>query len=310
LLSTIAPYDWVTNPEINGWIGLTSLVIGIVAIIIGVYTGYWFYRKAQPLKRITYDILSDIPVMSINRQVGRGNIKIEFKDNSGHTEEISDARLLTLKVWNTGNTDIKIWNANDIDVEDMEEPIEFELDKRTVVSLTEVKTDPPESVINQKQLKTYLNKPLSSPYHVGLPHCLLKQKESIELSVIVKGEGKKIKARGKLLNGKIGNFEDVIHERDRSNNIITLATIAVYLLVVASLLILYQFIPIKTTHGQDSLNVILTYYLVFTSICTFFFWWWVLHRINKPFRCACGFGTHFSGRFKKHVQQSHHQYFY
>jgi hypothetical protein len=181
------PYDLITNPIIIGVISIASLVIGIVSVIIAI----WFYRNGKLLKRITYEITSDTPVVSIKRQVGRGNIKIEYKDNSGHTEEISDASLLTLKIWNSGNIDIKIWNSDDPDIEPMEEPIEFEFDKRTVVSLTEIKTEPPEGVILPKHLDTYLNKPLSSLDHLGLPHCLLKQKQSIELAVLLKVEARK-----------------------------------------------------------------------------------------------------------------------
>ena len=294
MLSTITPYDWITNPAIIGWIGIASLVIGILAIIIGVFTGYWFYRKAKPLKRITYNILSDIPVVSIKHQVGRGNIKIEYEDNSGHIEEISDARLLTLTVSNTGNSDIKIWNSDDTDIEDMEEPIEFELDKRTVVSLTEVETNPQEGVIEQKYLDAYLSKPKPSPDRIGLPHCLLQQEQSIKLSVLVNGKGKKIKQRGKLINGKIGTFEDIINERNRSESIITWAMQLVFILVLICIPLIF------------TINA----YLLITTVCTLLLLRWVIYRIAHPFKCACGYKTRFTHRFKKHVLQTHHGFFY
>ncbi len=220
MLSTITPYDWITNPAIIGWIGIASLVIGILAIIIGVFTGYWFYRKAKPLKRITYNILSDIPVVSIKHQVGRGNIKIEYEDNSGHIEEISDARLLTLTVSNTGNSDIKIWNSDDTDIE--------------------------------------------------------------------------IKQRGKLINGKIGTFEDIINERNRSESIITWAMQLVFILVLICIPLIF------------TINA----YLLITTVCTLLLLRWVIHRIAHPFKCACGYKTRFTHRFKKHVLQTHHGFFY
>ena len=237
--------------------------------------------------------------MSIKRQVGRGNIKIEYEDNSGHIEEISDARLLTLKVGNTGNSDIKIWNSDDTDIVDMEEPIEFELDKRTVVSLTEVKTNPLEGVIEQKHLDAYLNKPKPSPDRIGLPHCLLKQGQSIKLSVLVNGEGKEIKRRGKLINGKIGTSKDIINERNRSESIIAWAMLLVFILVLICLLLLgiLGILPIFTINA----------YLLITTVCTLLLWWWVIHRITYPFKCTCGYETHFTHKFKKHVL---HEYFY
>jgi hypothetical protein len=46
-------------------------------------------------------------------------------------------------------------------------------------------------------------------------------------------------------------------------------------------------------------------YLAFSTVCTILFLLWVRHRIFHPFECTCGYKTHFSGRFKKHVLQSH-----
>jgi|GraSoiStandDraft_47_1057283.scaffolds.fasta_scaffold22365_1 hypothetical protein len=46
-------------------------------------------------------------------------------------------------------------------------------------------------------------------------------------------------------------------------------------------------------------------YLVVTTVLSILFLWWLAHRITHPFKCTCGFKTRFSGRFKKHVLQSH-----
>ena len=47
------------------------------------------------------------------------------------------------------------------------------------------------------------------------------------------------------------------------------------------------------------------YLLIFMFTSTLLFWWWLLYRIANPFKCTCGFKTRFSGKFKKHVLQSH-----
>ena len=296
MLSIITPYDLITNPVIIGLIGIASLAIGIVGVILAIR----FYRKGKILKRLTYDIISDTPVVSIKRQVRRGNIKIEYEDNSGHTEEISDARLLTLKIWNSGNTDIKIWNSNDTDIEPLEEPIEFEFDKRTVVDLTDVTTEPPDGVILQKDLDTYLNISLLSLNHLGLPRCLLKQKQTIELTVLLTGGGTKVKRKGKIINGEIGNLYDTIHERLRVEIIKTLAMMtSVFSLVLIGILLLRPWLH------PDSID-----YLLFTTLSAIILWGWMLYRITHPFKCGCGFETRFTNRFKRHVLETHHQLYF
>jgi hypothetical protein len=46
-------------------------------------------------------------------------------------------------------------------------------------------------------------------------------------------------------------------------------------------------------------------YVVITTGGTILLLLWVFHRITHPFKCTCGFKTHFTGRFKKHVLQGH-----
>jgi hypothetical protein len=46
-------------------------------------------------------------------------------------------------------------------------------------------------------------------------------------------------------------------------------------------------------------------YVVITTGGTILLLLWVTHRITHPFKCTCGFETHFTGRFKKHVLQGH-----
>lgn len=49
----------------------------------------------------------------------------------------------------------------------------------------------------------------------------------------------------------------------------------------------------------------MSYYILFTTICTLFLFIWIVKRITAPLTCACGYSTWFIGSFKKHLLQGH-----
>src|SRR6266566_7698012 len=133
------------NSETGWWL---AIILGIIGSgIIGV----WIYRATRPRKQITYQILSDAPIVNIDKKV-EGKVRITYGDSNN---EINDANLVSFKVWNSGNTDIKVWSAEDERVEDFEVPIRFIFEGRTVVSLTELETDPLEKVIENIDYEKY-----------------------------------------------------------------------------------------------------------------------------------------------------------
>jgi hypothetical protein len=188
---------WWGDP--GWWLAITIGIIGsgIIAVLI--------YRKQRTRKQITFQVLSDAPTVNIDKRV-EGKVKIMYLDKDS-SYEITDANLVSLKVWNSGDKDVKVWNAEDEDVEDLEVPIRFMFEGRTVVSLTELETDPPKKVIESKDLENYLVKPSTASDSIGLPRCLLKPHQSISLSLIVKGSKGEIYPKGKLYQGKITKFD-------------------------------------------------------------------------------------------------------
>lgn len=187
----------VWNSETGWWLAIILGVIG--SGIIGV----WIYRATRPRKQITYQILSDAPIVNIDKKV-EGKVRITYGDSNN---EINDANLVSFKVWNSGNTDIKVWSAEDERVEDFEVPIRFIFEGRTVVSLTELETDPLEKVIENIDYEKYTATSFPTPDSIGLPHCLLKPRQSISLSVLVKGSKGEIIPNGKLFQGNIKKFD-------------------------------------------------------------------------------------------------------
>jgi hypothetical protein len=188
---------WWLDP---GW--WLAIVLGIVG---SGFIGVLIYRKQRTRKQITYQIISDAPIVNIDKRV-EGKVKIIDKDSN---KELIDANLISLKIWNSGDIDVKVWNAQDHDVQDMETPITFQFEGRTVVSLTELETDPPEEIIQSKELERYLNKPSPESFCIGLPRCLLERHQSIKLSVLVNGPKGKITQKGKLFQGHILNFDTI-----------------------------------------------------------------------------------------------------
>jgi hypothetical protein len=140
---------------LNGvwWTDLFSWVnaVGIPGIIATLIVAIVIYRMQRPRKEISYQVVSDAPLANVDRRV-EDKVKLIYEDK-GSGNEINDARLLMLKVWNSGRSDIKIWKVGDEKVEDFEKPIVFQFEGREVVNITEVETDPHNDVIEQEDLE-------------------------------------------------------------------------------------------------------------------------------------------------------------
>lgn len=209
MLLVVSSQPLIENSSFQGWIGIASLITGGLGILVSIFLGIFFYRIGRSLKLITYEILADTPIMSIPVQAKTGEIKIIYEDTTGHQNMINDAKILSLKIRNSGNQDVQIWHSGNTDITNMEEPIEFEFEGRTVICLTQVKTEPLTDVITDEQFRIYISNPLPAPSILGLPRCLLKANQSILISVLLKGTGRKIKRHGKLFNGNVENNRDL-----------------------------------------------------------------------------------------------------
>ncbi len=152
LLSPPQSYNWTTDPTVLAWIAVASLIIGVIGIIIGGALAFIFYQKSKNWHRVIYQVVSDTQIVSVREQTGRGKIKVTYEASDGHTEDINDARLLTLKVWNAGNGDLNIWSLEDKAKAGMEVPIEFEFEGRKVVGLTHLETNPLDKVISKEEM--------------------------------------------------------------------------------------------------------------------------------------------------------------
>ncbi len=78
------------------WQIIINAAIGLITVSVSVL----IFRKQIKRKGISYEVVSDAPVLSIREEV-KGRVKVLFD-----TKPVSDARMVILKIWNSGNTDI------------------------------------------------------------------------------------------------------------------------------------------------------------------------------------------------------------
>jgi hypothetical protein len=78
------------------WQIISNVAIGLITISVSVL----LFRKQIKRKGISYQVVSDAPVLSIKEEI-KGRVQVLFD-----TKSVSDARMVILKIWNSGNTDI------------------------------------------------------------------------------------------------------------------------------------------------------------------------------------------------------------
>ena len=86
--------EFLSNPV---WQLMINIAIGLLTIIVSIT----IYRKQQNRKGITYEIISNTSMLSFrNEVIGRVQILFDKKP-------IAYARLVILKIWNSGNVAIE-----------------------------------------------------------------------------------------------------------------------------------------------------------------------------------------------------------
>lgn len=191
------------------YLTLLGILATLLAGIIGALVTYWIFLKQRIKKEITYRILADAPIASLNQLLA--NINAQIKDRLQilfDGKPVENLRVLIIKVWNSGNVDVWLLNSKDADVkhEEGDKPIRFEFKGRRVVGIVGLETEPKDDVIDPEDLKAYFTQfSLTSLQleFIELPHCILKPKQSIELTLLITGNEGEIIRRGKLFNGKI-----------------------------------------------------------------------------------------------------------
>jgi hypothetical protein len=285
------PTDIWHDPLILTMLGIAATLL---AGIIGAIVAYGIYRRQRNKKEFTRQILSDLSIISkqpiaeesIGSQV-ENRLKIIFDG-----KPVEDLRLVSLKVWNSGNVDAQIHNSKQTHTQqsDVETPIGFEFPGRQVVSGV-VETEPPTGVIEPEKMRDYvalyltpapptnglfqnIRMHLSLPLvrigntnsvmaaeaiadFVELPPCLLKPSQSIILRLLVIGSKGDIVKRGNLVDWTIVDFDP-----EKWRNTISISSRLVYALIT-SILAEFIFVILGLT-GRASIDSSFIYIFPFS----------------------------------------------
>lgn len=171
-----------------------QLIIVVIVTLLSAFIGgaivIWVYRKQKSKKEITYQIVSDAPIASINQAVA-DRVELRFDGNP-----IKEARILVLKVWNSGNVAVKR--------DDYDEPITFTFHGRTVISSDILETTPTD-LIDQKIIKTFLTFKGES---VEIPKFLLNPQQSVSVTTLLIGAKNSISIRARIIDGKVEHYSN------------------------------------------------------------------------------------------------------
>lgn len=205
LLLLLAAPPPAPTPEPNPWLTptaiLTYVVIGIAIIAVIFAWRQVYYAKRRQYKELTYSVLVDTPILSVDTRVEREKIHI-FYDQ----QEVKDTSLVLLKVWNSGTEDVRIYRHDEQPADSFESPYWFVLERRSVIARSILETDPPH-FIEKHDAEVYNQTPDPRPGAVSLPHCLLKPKRSFTIRMLLTGPTGGIKTEGQLVDCDLKEYQ-------------------------------------------------------------------------------------------------------
>lgn len=216
------------------YIGVT-LFVGIITVVISIL----LYRKQRRRKLLTYQIVSDTPVLSAERELAD---KVQVLFNG---KPVDDARLVVLRLWNAGNESIKTEDY------DQQTPIVIDFGENTEVLDAEILETSPAS-IKMRQLLSIA----SDIAAILLQPLLLNSKDSITVKVLLSRFTGTIQ-----VNARIDGVKEILSYRPgipRELKIVVIVACAVIIL-----LLLFSFIYNSARYGISNGMLIL---LVFTSM--------------------------------------------
>src|SRR6266487_3666841 len=149
---------------------VVDLIIGIVVTIFVAFVVYMMQRNR---KEIAYDIIANTLVLSIDKEV-KDKMQVLYE-----SKPIADARLVVLKIWNSGKAPI---SSNDY-----ERPLTFDFGEHAEVLDATVIETLPTNIIEEAVFEKSLNKVILKPL-------LLNRNDSIKLKVLLTKFGGHIQA--------------------------------------------------------------------------------------------------------------------
>lgn len=167
--------DIIHDPTVQFIVNvIVALLVGITAVI----TSVAIFRLQHNRKEVTYGIISDTAILSINKEI-RGKVEIRFAG-----KVVSDMRLTILKIWNSGNVPIV--------PSDYIEPLSFVFKGGEILDSEILEVDP--SNVQASLIRNTDN--------VVLEPLLLNNGDTVKIKVLVAGTNSKVDVYARIIGIK------------------------------------------------------------------------------------------------------------
>lgn len=189
--------EFLSNPI---WQIIANAAIGLLTIIVSII----IFRKQLNRKSITYEVISDTPILSLKEEI-KGRVQVLFD-----SKPVGDVRFVILKIWNSGNISIL--------PNEYIEPIRIDFGEKAEI----LDADVLETIPNNIKDKVKASLKLNTEYIILEPF-LLNSKDSITLKVLftrthIAGETQ-VNARIVDIN-QIQNFDRIVYRHPLARTVI------------------------------------------------------------------------------------------
>ncbi len=180
------------------FLAILGAVITLLAGLIGAFVTYWVYRKQRSKRELSYQIVSDAPIASVNKDF-EDRVKILLDG-----QQVAEARQIVIKLINTGNVAVRR--------EDYDDQVEFLVEDCEVIGGEVINTEPSDliNLIDKKSFRTILSANPQTGMFISravFQKFLLNPKESITFTFLLDGVYKKLDVRGRIVDGKIVKYK-------------------------------------------------------------------------------------------------------
>lgn len=197
LLANQPPPDFFHDPFGQFIVNVAvAVIVGIVTALVAI----WIFRKQRSKKEISYQVISNAPIATINKQF-ENRVAIMLDGQFAN-----DVRQVVLKIRNSGNAAVK--------QDDYNNQMKFVFEGSEVIGGDVFNTEP-ESLINLIEKDFFVapyvreqNLKIGAADSALLMNTLLNPKDSITFTVLLKGAYKKLEVRGRIIDGEIVKYSD------------------------------------------------------------------------------------------------------
>ncbi|BCL82174.1 hypothetical protein ccbrp13_46390 [Ktedonobacteria bacterium brp13] len=236
---------------------IVAVVVGVTAIIVAI----WIYKRQKLKKEISYEIVSNAPLVSINEKM-KDRIKI-LLDGS----EMNSPRLIVIKLINTGNDAVK--------KDDIEDPLSIQIQGATIISAEVLNTDPQNFFLKPEDKKDFVQWQGSE---ITLQKKLFNPKDEISISTLIDGEDQSIYVGGRIANAQIKALK-------QQYNRAMISYLIPFLLMLGISISVYEFTINTNSRAQvntlSPLDTILTYIAAITVVSAVALYLYDTRRKNK-----------------------------